>query len=98
MRTPLTYYGGKQMLAKQIVAQMPAHRVYLEPFAGGAAVLFALSGYPCEAADRLGWRSVSLIRKRSVQSRNGDKLQAAPEMLWLSPAVPDAPQMGMAIA
>lgn len=40
-RTPLTYYGGKQMLAARIVALMPAHRVYLEPFAGGAAVLFA---------------------------------------------------------
>lgn len=41
MRTPLTYYGGKQLLASQIVTLMPAHRVYLEAFAGGAAVLFA---------------------------------------------------------
>lgn len=41
MRTPLTYYGGKQKLADQIVALMPPHVAYLEPFAGGAAVLFA---------------------------------------------------------
>lgn len=40
MRTPLTYYGGKQQLAERIVALMPPHKVYFEPFAGGAAVLF----------------------------------------------------------
>jgi DNA adenine methylase len=41
VRTPLTYYGGKQALARQIVPLMPGHRCYLEPFAGGAAILFA---------------------------------------------------------
>lgn len=41
MRTPLTYYGGKQKLASQIAAMMPPHVTYLEPFCGGAAVLFA---------------------------------------------------------
>jgi DNA adenine methylase len=46
MRTPLTYYGGKQGLSRQIVPLMPDHRVYLEPFAGGAAMLFAKP--PCE--------------------------------------------------
>src|SRR5690349_3966237 len=40
-RTPLTYYGGKQALARQIIPLFPPHRSYLEPFAGGAAVLFA---------------------------------------------------------
>lgn len=40
MTTPLTYYGGKQRLADLIVSRMPAHRLYLEPFAGGLAVLF----------------------------------------------------------
>lgn len=41
MRTPLVFYGGKGRLSSRIVAFMPAHRVYLEPFAGGSAVLFA---------------------------------------------------------
>lgn len=51
-----------------------------------AAVI--LSGYPCEEADRLGWRSVDLRMKRTVQSRAGDSLPDAPETLWLSPNVP----------
>lgn len=40
MRTPLTYYGGKQRLAERLVAEMPPHYAYLEAFAGGLAVLF----------------------------------------------------------
>lgn len=40
MRTPLTYYGGKQRIGEAILAHMPPHRLYLEPFAGGLALLF----------------------------------------------------------
>jgi DNA adenine methylase len=52
-----------------------------------AAVI--LSGYPCDEADRLGWRMVELDRKRTVENRAGDKLAAAPEVVWLSPSVPE---------
>lgn len=55
-----------------------------------AAVI--LSGYPCEEADRLGWRSVDLRMKRTVQSRAGT-LPDAPETLWLSPAVSSVPSL-----
>lgn len=48
-----------------------------------------LSGYPCEAADELGWQMVPLRMKRTVQSRNGGSLPAAPEVVWLSPNVPE---------
>ncbi|TYT78071.1 DNA adenine methylase [Treponema phagedenis] len=41
MRPPLSYYGGKQQLAKKIVSLIPEHKIYCEPFCGGAAVLFA---------------------------------------------------------
>lgn len=36
----LRYPGGKWRLAEWIVGHMPAHRSYLEPFCGSAAVLF----------------------------------------------------------
>ena len=52
-----------------------------------AAVI--LSGYPCPEADGLGWRTVSLTHARSVQARAAGTLSAAPETLWLSPAVAD---------
>jgi DNA adenine methylase len=41
MRTPLSYYGGKQTLAGTILGLIPPHRLYCEPFIGGAAVFFA---------------------------------------------------------
>lgn len=40
MKTPLTYYGGKQNLATTIVSLMPPHELYAEPFTGGGAVFF----------------------------------------------------------
>lgn len=41
MKTPITYYGGKQQLAEKIMGLIPPHKVYVEPFIGGAAVFFA---------------------------------------------------------
>jgi DNA adenine methylase len=44
MRTltpPLKYHGGKHYLAPAIVALMPTHTHYVEPYAGGLAVLLA---------------------------------------------------------
>lgn len=38
---PLKWHGGKHYLAKKIVALMPPHIHYVEPFAGGLAVLLA---------------------------------------------------------
>lgn len=41
MRTPITYYGGKQGLSGRIISMIPKHRIYCEPFFGGGAVFFA---------------------------------------------------------
>nr|WP_121270956.1 DNA adenine methylase [Pedobacter schmidteae] len=41
LKTPISYYGGKQKLAATIVSLIPRHILYCEPFIGGAAVFFA---------------------------------------------------------
>jgi len=41
MKPPLTYFGGKQLLAKHILPLIPKHNLYCEPFFGGGAIYFA---------------------------------------------------------
>src|SRR5712692_11203335 len=40
---PLKWHGGKHYLASRIVALMPPHTHYVEPYAGGLAVLLSKS-------------------------------------------------------
>ncbi|RQO65084.1 methyltransferase [Pedobacter sp. KBW01] len=41
LKTPISYYGGKQKLADKITSVIPEHTLYCEPFIGGGAVFFA---------------------------------------------------------
>ena len=41
MKTPISYYGGKQLMARYIIPNIPSHKTYIETFVGGAAIFFA---------------------------------------------------------
>ena len=41
MRTPIKYYGGKTRMLPHLLPLIPKHRIYVEAFAGGAALFWA---------------------------------------------------------
>ncbi|MDR1644233.1 MAG: DNA adenine methylase [Tannerellaceae bacterium] len=41
LKTPVTYYGGKQKMLRYILPLIPQHQIYIEPFFGGGAVFWA---------------------------------------------------------
>lgn len=53
MKPPFTYYGGKVGMSHRIVDMLPEHRVYMEPFFGSGAVLFAKPPAPNEIINDL---------------------------------------------
>jgi DNA adenine methylase len=62
MKTPISYYGGKQKLSKLILSLIPAHHVYVEPFFGGGAVFFAKNQSPVEVINDLDDRVINFYR------------------------------------
>jgi DNA adenine methylase len=66
MKTPVSFYGGKQRIASQIVPYIwnIPHTVYAEPFAGGLAVLFAKGVKP--VADRYYMEAINDIDNRLI--------------------------------
>jgi len=52
-KTPITWYGGKQLMLKHIIPLIPEHKVYTESFVGGAAVFFVKVPAPCEVINDL---------------------------------------------
>src|SRR5476651_1781212 len=62
MRGPLSYIGGKNRLADQIIQMFPEHRTYVEPFAGGAQVFFHKAPSKVEVLNDLDGEIVNFYR------------------------------------
>lgn len=66
MKTPISYYGGKQRMLKHILPLIPNHELYTESFCGGCAVLFAKEAVKCEVINDTNHSLVNfyLVAKR----------------------------------
>ncbi len=62
IRPPLKWYGGKHYLAEWIISQFPEHRIYLEPFGGGASVLLNKPSVEVETYNDLDLRLTRFFR------------------------------------
>jgi DNA adenine methylase len=62
MRPPIQYFGSKGDIAEQIVALMPPHKGYIEPYAGSLAVLLAKPKAKIEVANDLDERLITFWR------------------------------------
>lgn len=73
-RPLVRYHGGKWRIAPWIIANFPAHRIYVEPFGGGASVLLRKARAYGEVYNDLDGEIVNLFR---VARDQGDDLARA---------------------
>lgn len=62
MRTPIHWYGGKGHMTAKIVPLLPPHRIYVEPFGGGASILLAKPPSPVEVYNDIDSGLVNFFR------------------------------------
>lgn len=72
LKTPITYYGGKQQMLRHILPKIPTHHTYIEPFFGGGSVFW---GKPPSAAEVVNDSNNRLITFYKVLKYDLDELQ-----------------------
>lgn len=80
-RPVFRYHGGKWKIAPWILAQMPPHDLYVEPFGGGANVLLRKARTSAECYNDLDGAVVNVFRVL----QDPDKAQALHRRLYLTP-------------
>lgn len=80
-RPALRYHGGKWRLAPWVSSFFPAHRVYVEPYGGGASVLLRKPRAYAEVYNDIDGEVVNVFRVL----RDPEKARRLRELLYLTP-------------
>lgn len=62
MKTPITYWGGKQQLVPKLLQLIPVHKQYNEPFFGGGALYFAKKASEIEFINDINGEMVNFYK------------------------------------
>lgn len=73
IKTPVSYYWGKQMMLKNILPLIPDHQIYVEPFFWGGSVYRAKAPAPCEVINDVNMNVVNFYQVLKSRSK---KLEA----------------------
>jgi len=83
-RSPLIWFGGKSKLARELIARMPPHSVYVEPFGGAAHVIAAKPAVSTEVYNDIDGEAVNFLL---VARADTERLIEAADALPYSRAV-----------
>jgi DNA adenine methylase len=62
LRSPIRWFGGKGNMVARLLPLLPPHRIYVEPFGGGASLLFAKPPSPVEVYNDIDSGLVNFFR------------------------------------
>jgi len=62
MKTPISYYGGKQNMLPAILPKLPDHTIYVEPFFGGGAVFWGKKPSQIEIVNDINNRLITFYK------------------------------------
>ena len=78
-KTPITYYGGKLNMLKEILPRIPKHRIYTESFFGGGAVFFAKNPIESEVINDTNSMAITFYEVcKSDFEKLKEKIEATP--------------------
>lgn len=81
MRSPIGWFGGKGNMTAKLLKLIPPHRIFCEPFGGGASLLFAKLPSPVEVYNDLDSGLVNFFRVL----RDPEKFEKIQRLVSLTP-------------